>query len=138
MTQAPLEMLNAYVRAFETLRAEDVVPFYELPCTFIRPDGVWIVHDDATALVLAAHLIDHATSQGYRRTAVSELRMRTLAPGLAELGGVFVRYDESDAEIARFGFTYIVRGGSDGWRIVVAVAHDARTETTQLAPLAGD
>jgi len=137
MTRTPLEMLDAYVRAFETLRAEDVVPFYELPCTFIRPDGVWIVQDGATALVLAAHLIEHAKSQGYRRTAVSELTMRTLAPGLAELGGVFVRYDESDAETARFGFTYIVRGGSDGWRIVVAVAHDARAETTQLAPLAG-
>jgi hypothetical protein len=138
MTQAPLEMLNAYVRAFETLRAEDVVPFYELPCTFIRPDGAWVVQDEATALVLAAHLIDHATSQGYRRTAVSEVTTRTLAPGLAELCGVFHRYDAADAEIARFGFTYIVRGGSDGWRIVVAVAHDARTETTPLAPLAGD
>jgi hypothetical protein len=138
MTQSPLEMLNAYVRAFETLRAEDVVPFYELPCTFIRPDGAWVVQDEATALVLAAHLIDHATSQGYRRTAVSEVTTRTLAPGLAELCGVFHRYDAADAEIARFGFTYIVRGGSDGWRIVVAVAHDARTETTPLAPLAGD
>ena len=138
MTQAPLEMLNAYVRAFETLRAEDVVPFYERPCTFIRPDGVWVVQDDATALVLAAHLIEHAKSQGYRRTEVSAVTVRTLAPGLAELGGIFLRYDAADAEIARFGFTYIVRGGSDGWRIVVAVAHDARTETTQLAPLAGD
>ncbi len=42
------------------------------------------------------------------------------------------------AEIARFEFTYIVRGGSDGWRIVVAVAHDATTDTTQLTPLSGD
>ena len=138
MTQTPLEMLDAYVRAFETLRAEDVVPFYERPCTFIRPDGVWVVQDDATALVLAAHLIEHVKSQGYRRTEVSAVTVRTLAPGLAELGGIFLRYDAADAEIARFGFTYIVRGGSDGWRIVVAVAHDARTETTQLAPLAGD
>jgi hypothetical protein len=128
MAHTPLEMLTAYVRAFETLRAEEVVPFYELPCTFIRPDGVWVVQDAATALVLAAHLIAHAKSQGYRRTALSEVTTRTLAPGLVELGGTFRRYDAADAEIARFGFTYIVRGGPDGWRIVVAVAHDATTE----------
>jgi hypothetical protein len=96
------------------------------------------VQDEAAALVLVAHLIEHAKSQGYRSTAVSELTMRTLAPELAELGGVFVRYDESGAQIARFGFTYIVRGGSAGWRIVVALAHDARTETTPLSPAPGD
>jgi hypothetical protein len=55
-----------------------------------------------------------------------------------ELGGTFLRYDAADAEIARFGFTYIVRSGSGGWRIVVAVAHDARTDTTQLTALSGD
>jgi branched-subunit amino acid aminotransferase/4-amino-4-deoxychorismate lyase len=138
MNLTPSEMLTAYVRAFETLRAENVVPFYERPCTFIRPDGVWVVQDEATALVLAAHLIEHAKSQGYRRTAVSEVTVRTLAPGLAELGGILLRYDAADAEIARFGFTYIVRGGSDGWRIVVAVAHDASTGTTPLPPATGD
>jgi hypothetical protein len=127
MARTPVEMLNAYVRAFESLRAEEVLPFYELPCTFVRADGVWVVQDESTALVLVAHLMEHAKSQGYRRTAVSGLTMRTLAPGLAELGGVFVRYDASESEVARFGFTYLVRGGPDGWRIVVAVAHDADT-----------
>jgi len=64
---------------------------YELPCTFIRADGAWVVQDEATALVFA-----------------------------------------------RFGFTHIVRRGSDGWRIVLAAAHDATTETTQFSPAAGD
>lgn len=127
MKQTPSEMLDAYVRAFETLRAEGVVPFYQLPCTFIRPDGVWFVEDEATALVLVNHLIEHAKQQGYVRTSVSELSMRTLAPVLVELNGVFIRYGESQSEIARFGFTYILRGDSDGWKIVVAVAHDAGT-----------
>ena len=132
MKQTPLEMLNAYVRAFETLRAEEVVPFYELPCTFIRPDGVWVVQDEATALVLAGHLIEHAKSQGYHATETPEVVVRALAPGLAELSGVFVRYDAGRSEIARFGFTYIVREGRESWRIVVAVAHDATTATTRF------
>jgi hypothetical protein len=137
MTGTPSEMLGAYVRAFETLRGENVVPFYQLPCTFIRPDGAWVVQDEATALVLANHLIEHAKGQGYHRTEVVDLMNRALAPGLAELTGVFVRYDESQSEIARFGFTYIVRGGADQWRIVVAVAHEADTVTTRASPAAG-
>lgn len=136
MTDTPSEMLEAYVRAFETLRGENLVPFYELPCTFIRPDGAWVVQDEATALVLADHLIEHAKGQGYHRTEVVNLMIRALAPALAELTGVFVRYDGSQSEIARFGFTYIVRGGDDRWRIVVAVAHEADTVTTRLAPAA--
>jgi hypothetical protein len=132
MKQSPVEMLKAYVRAFESLRADEVIPFYELPCTFIRPDGVWVVQDEATALVLADHLIEHAKGQGYHRTEISELTMRTLAPAMVELYGVFVRYSASQAEISRFGFTYIIRGDFDRWRIVVAVAHEAGTETTPL------
>ena len=137
MTGTPSAMIDAYVRAFETLHGENVVPFYELPCTFIRPDGAWVVQDQATALVLANHLIEHAKAQGYHRTEVVNLMIRALAPGLAELTGVFVRYDESQSEIARFGFTYIVRGGEDRWRIVVAVAHEADTMTILASPAAG-
>lgn len=138
MTQTPSDMLTAYVRAFETLRAAEVVPFYDLPCTFLRPDGAWVVQDAATALVLVEHLIEHAKAQGYRRTEVSALTVRTLAQGLAELSGVFVRLDTSGSEIGSFGFTYILRGGTDQWKIVVAVAHDARTETTNLFAASGN
>ena len=91
MVHSPLELLDAYVRALETQRAEAVVPFYDLPCTSIRPDGTWIAQDEATALVLAGRLIDHARSQGYHRTEIAEATLSPLAAGLAELAGVFIR-----------------------------------------------
>jgi len=125
MNTSPTEMLNEYVKAFETLEASAVIPFYQLPCTFIRPDGVWVVSDDATAVTLAAHLIDHARSQGYRRTETWDLEVRRLASELAIMTGVFVRYNAAAEEIGRFGFTYIVRGDNGSWKIVVAIAHDA-------------
>jgi len=123
-------MLEAYVRAFETLRTDDIVPFYMLPCTFIRPDGVWVVQDHETAVVLVNHLIDHAVSQGYRSTTISELTTRQLAPTLAELNGVFSRFDGEGSLIARFGFTYVLRAESDEWKIVVAIAHDPPAGTS--------
>ena len=111
MTSAgPAEMLHAYVRAFKTLEAAAVAPFYQLPCTFIRPDGVWVVSDEATAVTLAAHLIDHARSQGYERTETLNLTVRRLAVELATMTGVFARYDAANEEIGGSG--YVVR--SDG------------------------
>ena len=125
MTASPKEMLEAYVRAFEARRTEEVAVHYFLPCTFIRPDGVWIVSDRPTALVLVDHLLEHARSQGHARTEISCLAVRPLAATLAELSGVFVRYDSNQAECGRFGFTYIVREEASLWRIVVAIAHEA-------------
>ena len=125
MDTGPTEMLNDYVKAFETLEASAVTPFYQLPCTFIRPDGVWVVSDDATAATLAAHLIDHARSQGYRRTETRDLEVKRLAAELAMMTGGFVRYNAAAEEIGRSGFTYIVRRDNSSWKIVVAIAHDA-------------
>ncbi len=76
-------------------------------------------------MVLVNQLIEQARSRGYHRTDISRLAVRTLAANVAALEGVFVRYDAAQEEIARFGFIYIVRRGDGGWRIVVAVAHDA-------------
>lgn len=128
MSSSPAQMLADYVLAFESQRAEAVVPFYALPCTFLRPDGVWVVQDEATALVLVRHLLDHARSQGYHRTETLDLAVRELASSLAELSGVFVRRDSGGSEVGRFGFTYLLRAESGAWRIVVAVAHDAPPE----------
>jgi hypothetical protein len=130
MTTKPTDMLEAYVRAFETLRADDVVPFYLLPCTFIRPDGLWVVSDHETALVLVNHMIDHAVSQGYRNTVISKLTIRTLAPTLAELTGTFDRFDAQASMIGRFGFTYVLRADSGQWKIIVAIAHDPVDDTS--------
>lgn len=124
-TASPQEMLEAYVRAFEARRAEEVADFYLLPCTFIRPDGVWVVQDRPTALVLVGHLLEHARSQGHARTEISNLAVRPLAVTLAELCGTFVRYGSNQTECGRFGFTYIVRAEASRWGIVVAIAHDA-------------
>jgi len=125
MANTAIDMLRDYVRAFESLQGERVVPFYLLPCTFIRPDGTWVVQDESTALVLANHMIEHARSQGYHRTKTVGAHGRMLAANLQELTGTFVRYNAAGEAIARLGFTYVVRLTDAGWRIIVAAAHDA-------------
>jgi len=124
MNVTPEELLASHLRAYEERDAAAVVRLYSRPCTFIRPDGVWIVDDDATASVLVAHLIDHARSQGWERTAMLGLKVKPLAVTLAMLTGTFVRYSGDGDEIARSGFTYLARRDGESWKIAVAAAHD--------------
>jgi ketosteroid isomerase-like protein len=125
MSESPETMLASYVEAFSSQDADAVVHFYQLPCSFIRPDGVWVASDRETAVTVAAHMIDHARNQGHARTEILGLAVRRLADVLAELSGVFVRYDAANSEIGRFGFTYVARRSDNQWQIVVAIAHDA-------------
>ncbi len=125
MARDPTETLRAYVRAFETLDPEVVLPFYYCPCMFIAPFGVSLATDADAAHHTASALVYHARSQGYRRTEITQLHQRTLASNLVSLSGVFVRFGTGDNEIGRFGFTYVMRDDGTDWRIVVAMAHDA-------------
>ena len=124
MMHDPIETLRAYVTAFETLNPEAVLAFYHLPCMFIAPFGVSLVTDADAARHIASALIEHARSQGYRRTEVSQIHHNPLAANLVSVSGEFVRFGTGDQEIGRFGFTYVMRDEGAGWSIVVAVAHD--------------
>jgi len=126
MMPDPENTLREYVQAFEMLNPEAILPFYHSPCIFIAPFGVSVAQDVEATRRTAFALIERARSQGYRRTEIRELHTRTLASNLVSLSGVFVRFrtDTGDAEIGRFGFSYIMRNDGTGWRIVVAVAHD--------------
>ena len=124
MNQMPEEALRAYVKAFETLAPDAVAPFYNVPCLFVSPQGTFAVSDPDGTRAMASQLIEQARAQRYRRTEILQLEVRRLAPTLASLTGVFVRYDVEDVELIRFGFAYTMLGTERGWRIVVAIAHD--------------
>jgi len=130
LNKKPEEILDAYVRAFESLDADAVVPFYHLPCMFIAPTGVTLVLDAEVARGVAAKLIEHARSQDYRRTEILDLEVRMLADRLASLSGVFARFNSKGQEISRFGFAYTMYGVETGWKIVCAIAHAALSAQT--------
>ncbi len=125
MKEKPEDALRAYVRAFETLDPDAIARFYHRPCMFIAPPGASLASDSDAARAVAARLVEHARSEGYRRTEVLNLKVKRLADSLASLTGVFVRYSAADEEISRFGFGYTLWHDGTSWRIVVAMAHDA-------------
>ena len=85
----PEDTLLAYVRAFESLDPDNVMPFYYLPCLLIAPMGVTLISDADAARRMALTLIEHARSQGYRRSEILDLNVKRLADKIATLVGVF-------------------------------------------------
>ncbi len=124
MTDNPELAFHAYIRAFEPLDPEAVLPFYHLPGMIMAPQGVFPLPDAHTAQALLTQFMAPLRAQSYRRTEVSGLKVSPLSSGLASCAGVFVRFNASDREIARLDFTYIMRNSGGSWRIVVAVVHD--------------
>jgi len=130
MRQGPEDVLRDYVRAFESLGADAVVPFYRLPCLFLSRHGPHPVSDPAAARDLVHRLIEQARGQGYHHTEILDLDVRALGEDLAWVAGVFSRRDADQEEIARFGFAYTLIGEGDGWKICVAIAHELNPAAT--------
>ena len=124
MINNPETVFLAYVRAFETLDPEVVLPFYNVPSMFVTPQTVFAVPDANTARALLSQVMGQLRSQSYRRTEVLGLTVRKLSPGLASCAGVFVRFTTGGEEIVRIGFTYTMQNAAGVWKIVVAVVHE--------------
>ena len=119
----PQEMFSAYLKAFESLEPAAIVAFYDTPALVVMSTAVVPIPDAETGQKLIAASIQQLRAQGYERTEAAELEFQRLAPALATVSGVFIRHGES-AELGRAGFTYTLRL-TNGWKIVVAVTHDA-------------
>jgi hypothetical protein len=123
VTDSPESAFLAYVRAFEALDPEAVLPFFHLPGMFIAPQGVYAFPDSITAQVLLSQFMGQLRSQSYHRTEVVGLTVSNLSPRLASCAGTFVRFDTRGLEITRLGFIYTMRNAGS-WKIVVAVLHE--------------
>jgi NTF2-like protein (DUF6841) len=124
MIDDPKSTFLAYLRAFENLDPELVLPFYHLPAMFVAPQGIFMIADANTARTLLTQVMEQLRSQSYLRTEVANLVVRQLSSSLASCAGVFVRISTDGQEIARLGFTYTMRSNAGSWQIVVALLHE--------------
>ncbi len=123
MTDNPEAAFHTYMQAFETLDPEAALPFYYLPSMFIAPQGIFVVPDTNTARTLLSQFMGQLRSQSYRCTELRELAVRKLSADLATCAGTFVRFNSGGEEIARAGFTYIMRNAGS-WKIIVAALYE--------------
>jgi ketosteroid isomerase-like protein len=119
-----LETFRRYVRAFETLRPDAVVPYYHEPCVFISPQGVVPLHTSAEIVAFFANVMASLHRDGYASSEFPDPEALRLSDALTMLRGVGSWKRADGTELRRFGATYTFRKGDTGWRIVVAVVHD--------------
>jgi ketosteroid isomerase-like protein len=121
---AVLETFRRYIRAFETLRPEAVVPYYNEPCLFISPEGVVTLQTSADVAGFFTKVMAGLRGDGYASSAFPDLQVLALSDALTMVRGVGSWKRADGTDLRRFGLTYTLRKSDAAWRIVVAVAHD--------------
>jgi ketosteroid isomerase-like protein len=121
---AILDTFSRYVRAFESLRPEAVVPYYHQPCLFISPQGVVALPTGADVAGFFQKVMADLRTSGYVSSAFPDLEVLRLSDSLAAVRGLGIWKKADGTDLRRFGLTYTLRKSDAEWRIVVAVAHD--------------
>ncbi len=118
-----LETFRRYVRAFETLHPEAVVPYYHEPCLFVSPQGVVALQTSSDVLALFTRVMAGLQGEGYASSVFPELEAQPLGDTVTMVRGIGVWKRADGTELRRFGLTYTLRKGDMDWRIVAAVVH---------------
>lgn len=121
---AILETFRLYVRAFETLRPEAVVPYYHEPCLFVSPQVAMTLQTGSDVAAFFRKVMAGLHADGYANSAFANLTVLVLSDTLAMVRGVGSWNRADGTELRRFGLTYTFRKNDPAWRIVAAVVHD--------------
>ena len=119
----PLAAFTAYVKAFETLNPEAVIPHCHEPCLLISPEGVNVLHSRAEAAGAFARLMAGLRPRGYHKSSFENLSEKRLSEIVATVSGLGVWLKADGSVLERFGATYTFRK-TDAWRIVTTIIHD--------------
>ena len=115
-----------YARAFEAYDAEAVAACYAAPCLLVR-DGTTVAHGAPEAVEASVRaLLDLHRAWDVQTAQPAEVVVLEAAPGHA-VARVDWRLGRTKSRVAwTFSTTYtLVPGAAGGWRIAVAVTHDA-------------
>ena len=119
-----LQAFKDYVAAVGTLDVQRVVPYYHEPLMFVSAAGTRALATRAEMEEWLKPVFGRMKEQGYARSDWSEFHMKLLSAGVAVVSTQTVRYKADGQELAKLGFTYILRKTKEGWQIAVLVGHD--------------
>ncbi len=128
MKNAPnpaVEAFRSYTAAFQALDSKAVAAHFHEPALMITPKGIDALPNAAAVEQAYARIMAELPAQRYARTEFSQLEERRLGDDLAMLTGSGSWIDTSGKKFMPFGMTYVLRRGSQGWRIVTAIIHSA-------------
>ena len=125
-----VRMYKDYVRAFQTLEASAVLPFYHVPFMSVSSREVRVLASPAEIENSFARNMEYLKKRNYTRTEIIDLDVRQMSQDLALVGVGLERYTADGEQLQPgtiYAYTYTLRKVDDHWKIVVAMAHDPET-----------
>jgi len=122
---AVAQVLTDYYRAFSTLDAQAVLPYFHEPSQLVSPAGVV---PTPTRAALAAFFQPHMEAlraRGFAKSELINLHLKRLSAATVIAGGVAVRRKTDGEELERAGVVYLMQKTNAGWQIATIVIHDA-------------
>jgi ketosteroid isomerase-like protein len=122
---AVAQVLTDYYRAFSTLDAHAVGPYFHEPSQLVSPAGV--VPTPTRAAVAAAFqpVMDALRARGFAKSELIDLHLKRLSATTVIAGGVAVRRKTDGEELERAGVVYLLQKTNAGWQFAMVVVHDA-------------
>jgi hypothetical protein len=115
-----------YARTFQGLDPRAILQHLHVPFVFCDGHDMRVLSSAADVEALLAAITSHLEALGYARSDVEELWAYPLGANVALVSVARARYNAEGDEIDCLGETYtLLRDADDGWRIGMAVVHDA-------------
>jgi ketosteroid isomerase-like protein len=122
---AVAQVLNDYYRAFSTLDAEAVKPYFHEQWQLVSPAGVGVGTTCAALAAVFQPFMEAQRARGFAKAELINLHLKRLSAATVIAGGVAVRRKTDGEELERAGVVYLMQKTNAGWQIATIVSHDA-------------
>lgn len=124
-TDAISRTFASYVEAFQTLDANAVAAYCHVPCMLVAPQGVQVMATVAEVSAMFGRMMAGLEARGYARSKLEELHVEPMSEAAAVVSVSRTRQGAQGQDLERVGETYVLRRADAGWKIVMALMHDA-------------
>jgi ketosteroid isomerase-like protein len=123
--KAAAQVLADYYRAFSSLDAKAVWPYFHEPSQLVSPAGVVATPTRAAVGAAFQPVMDALRARGFAKSELIDLHLKRLSATTLIAGGVAVRTKTDGQELERAGVVYLLQKTNGEWRIATIVIHEA-------------
>ena len=123
---AAAQVLADYYRAFSSLDAQAVRPYFHEPSQLVSPAGVVATPTRAALAAAFQTMMDALRTRGFAKSELIDLHLKRLSAATVIAGGVAVRTKTDGQELERAGVVYLLQNTNGEWQIATIVIHEAK------------
>src|SRR5580765_8407373 len=121
---AVTQVLIDYYKAFNTLDAQAVGPYFHEPSQLVSSAGVVPTATRAAVAAAFQPVLEGLRARNFARSELTDLRLKRLSATTVIAAGVAVRRKTDGQELERAGVVYLLQKTGAGWQFATVVIHD--------------